>query len=294
MGRRLGVAGGAALMAGLGLAAATGGGLAQETVNLPSNYQLGLQDAATPVMEGITWMHDSVLLPIITVITLLVLGLLVIVMVRFNARSNPTPSRTTHNTTVEVLWTVVPIVILIAIAIPSFKLLYLQRVLPEADMTIKAVGHQWYWSYEYPDHGEFTFDSLMLEDDERGAGQPRLFAVDNPVVVPQGQVIRVQVTADDVIHDWAVPAFGLKMDAIPGRLNETWFKADKAGTYYGMCSELCGVRHAYMPIEVRVLAEAEFNRWVEQAQAEFAAAPHREGEGDRRTAAVDEAGRQAN
>jgi cytochrome c oxidase subunit 2 len=215
-------------------------------------------------------------------------------MVRFNARSNPTPSRTTHNTTVEVLWTVVPIVILIAIAIPSFKLLYLQRVLPEADMTIKAVGHQWYWSYEYPDHGEFTFDSLMLEDDERGAGQPRLFAVDNPVVVPQGQVIRVQVTADDVIHDWAVPAFGLKMDAIPGRLNETWFKADKAGTYYGMCSELCGVRHAYMPIEVRVLAEAEFNRWVEQAQAEFAAAPHREGEGDRRTAAVDEAGRQAN
>lgn len=294
MGRRLGVAGGAALMAGLGLAAATGGGLAQETVNLPSNYQLGLQDSATPVMDGITWMHDSVLLPIITVITLLVLGLLVIVMVRFNARSNPTPSRTTHNTTVEVLWTVVPIVILIAIAIPSFKLLYLQRVLPEADMTIKAVGHQWYWSYEYPDHGEFTFDSLMLEDDERGAGQPRLFAVDNPVVVPQGQVIRVQVTADDVIHDWAVPAFGLKMDAIPGRLNETWFKADKAGTYYGMCSELCGVRHAYMPIEVRVLPEAEFDRWVEQAQAEFAAAPHREGEGDRRTAAVDEAGRQAN
>jgi len=294
MGRRLGVAGGAALMAGLGLAAATGGGLAQETVNLPSNYQLGLQDAATPVMEGITWMHDSVLLPIITVITLLVLGLLVIVMVRFNARSNPTPSRTTHNTTVEVLWTVVPIVILIAIAIPSFKLLYLQRVLPEADMTIKAVGHQWYWSYEYPDHGEFTFDSLMLEDDERGAGQPRLFAVDNPVVVPQGQVIRVQVTADDVIHDWAVPAFGLKMDAIPGRLNETWFKADKAGTYYGMCSELCGVRHAYMPIEVRVLAEAEFDRWVEQAQAEFAAVPHREGDGDRRTAAVNEAGRQAN
>ena len=294
MGRRLGVAGGAALMAGLGLAAATGGGLAQETVNLPSNYQLGLQDAATPVMEGITWMHDSVLLPIITVITLLVLGLLVIVMVRFNARSNPTPSRTTHNTTVEVLWTVVPIVILIAIAIPSFKLLYLQRVLPEADMTIKAVGHQWYWSYEYPDHGEFTFDSLMLEDDERGAGQPRLFAVDNPVVVPQGQVIRVQVTADDVIHDWAVPAFGLKMDAIPGRLNETWFKADKAGTYYGMCSELCGVRHAYMPIEVRVLPEAEFDRWVEQAQAEFAAVPHREGDGDRRTAAVNEAGRRAN
>jgi cytochrome c oxidase subunit 2 len=245
-------------------------------------------------MDGITWMHDSVLLPIITVITLLVLGLLVIVMVRFNARSNPTPSRTTHNTTVEVLWTVVPIVILIAIAIPSFKLLYLQRVLPEADMTIKAVGHQWYWSYEYPDHGEFTFDSLMLEDDELGAGQPRLFAVDNPVVVPQGQVIRVQVTADDVIHDWAVPAFGLKMDAIPGRLNETWFKADKAGTYYGMCSELCGVRHAYMPIEVRVLPEAEFDRWVEQAQAEFAAVPRREGDGDRRTAAVNEAGRRAN
>jgi len=294
MRRWLGVAGGAALMAGLGLAAATGGGLAQETVNLPSNYQLGLQDSATPVMDGITWMHDSVLLPIITVITLLVLGLLVIVMVRFNARSNPTPSRTTHNTTVEVLWTVVPIVILIAIAIPSFKLLYLQRVLPEADMTIKAVGHQWYWSYEYPDHGEFTFDSLMLEDDELGAGQPRLFAVDNPVVVPRGQVIRVQVTADDVIHDWAVPAFGLKMDAIPGRLNETWFKADKAGTYYGMCSELCGVRHAYMPIEVRVLPEAEFDRWVEQAQAEFAAVPRREGDGDRRTAAVNEAGRRAN
>lgn len=274
-----------ALLAGLVLAGLADGGFAQEVVNLPSDYQLGLQGSATPNMTDITWMHDQILLPIITVITLFVLALLVIVMVRFNSRSNPTPSRTTHNTTVEVLWTVIPIVILLGIAIPSFKLLYEQRVIPEADMTIKAIGHQWYWSYEYPDHGGISFDSVMLEDEEL-AGKPRLLAVDNAVVVPVDTTVRVQITADDVIHDWAVPAFGMKMDAIPGRLNEAWFRAEKTGTYYGMCSELCGIRHAYMPIEVRVLPQAEFDQWVKRAQVEFAEAPAIGNDTSQRTAAI--------
>ena len=190
---------------------------------------------------------------------------------------------------VEVVWTVVPIIILVGIAIPSFKMLYAQQTIPEADMTIKATGHQWYWSYEYPDHGGIEFDSVMLEDEERSADQPRLLAVDNPVVVPAGATVRMQVTASDVIHNWAVPAFGNKLDAIPGRLNETWFKVDKPGIYYGMCSELCGIRHAFMPIEVRVLPQADFDRWLEDARAEFAAAPEFENDGKTRTAAVSRA-----
>jgi len=286
MGRWFGAGGRSALWAMLAVAAATGAVRAQEVINLPNDYQLGLQDSASPTMTDIVWMHDIVLLPIITVITLFVLGLLLWVMVFYNARSNPTPSRTTHNTVVEVLWTIVPIGVLIVIAIPSFKILYQQLEMPEAEMTIKATGHQWYWSYEYPDHGDIAFDSLMLEDSERTEGQPRLLAVDNAVVVPEGRVVRVQVTSLDVIHDWALPAFGIKTDAIPGRLNETWFKAEKAGTYYGMCSELCGVRHAYMPIEVRVVPQEAFDQWVERAQAEFAEAPSGVEERDPRTAAV--------
>ncbi len=253
------------------LGAMIGGVRAQEVINLPNDYQLGFQDAATPNMVDIAWMHDDILLPIITVITVFVLALLLWVMIRFNAKANPTPSRTTHHTMVEVVWTVVPIMILVGIAIPSFKILYSQQSIPEADMTIKATGHQWYWSYEYPDHGGFAFDSLMLQDEERSEDQPRLLAVDNAVVVPAGATVRVQVTADDVIHNWAMPAFGVKMDAIPGRLNETWFKVDKPGIYYGMCSELCGSLHAFMPIEVRVLERADFDNWLENARVEFAA-----------------------
>ena len=204
-----------------------------------------------------------------TAITLVVLGLMVYVMLRFNAKANPEPSKTTHNTLVEVVWTVVPILILVIIAIPSFRLLYYQRVLPEADMTVKATGYQWYWGYEYPDHGGFAFDSLMLNDDERG-DQPRLLATDTAMVVPVNTTVRVIVTGADVLHSWAMPAFGVKMDAVPGRLNETWFRAEQTGTYYGQCSELCGIRHAFMPIRVEVVEPEAFASWVVEAQAEYA------------------------
>jgi cytochrome c oxidase subunit 2 len=235
----------------------------------PSDWQLGFQGSATPVMDNITWFHDF-LLYVITAIVIFVLALLVIVMVRFNARSNPVPSKTTHNTLIEVAWTVVPVLILVAIAVPSFRLLFFQLNLPEADLTIKATGKQWYWTYSYPDNGKFEFDSLMLQDKDRKAGQPRLLAVDNEVVVPVNKVIRVQTTASDVIHSFAVPSFGIKIDAIPGRLNETWFKAEREGVYYGQCSELCGKNHAYMPIAVRVVSEREFSAWVEDAKKKFA------------------------
>ena len=234
----------------------------------PKPWQLGFQDAATNNMTQITTFNDFLLI-LMTAITLVVLGLMVFVMLRFNAKANPEPSKTTHNTLVEVVWTVVPILILVIIAIPSFRLLYYQRVLPEADMTIKATGYQWYWGYEYPDHGGFAFDSLMLKDDERG-DQPRLLATDTAMVVPVNTTVRVVVTGADVLHSWAMPAFGVKMDAVPGRLNETWFRAEKTGTYYGQCSELCGIRHAFMPIRVEVVEPDAFASWVSEAQAEYA------------------------
>jgi cytochrome c oxidase subunit 2 len=192
------------------------------------------------------------------------------VMVRFRAGRNPTPSKTSHNTLVEVIWTVLPILILVVIAIPSFRLLYMQRVIPDAELTVKAVGYQWYWGYEYPDNGDFAFDSLMLDDESRG-DQPRLLATDTALVVPVDTIVRVVVTGADVLHAFAVPAFGIKIDAVPGRLNETWFKADKTGTYYGQCSELCGIRHAFMPIRVEVVEKDAFAAWVEQAKEEYAA-----------------------
>ena len=234
----------------------------------PKPWQLGFQDAATNNMTQITNFNDFLLI-LMTAITLAVLGLMVFVMLRFNAKANPEPSKTTHNTLVEVVWTVVPILILVIIAIPSFRLLYYQRVLPEADMTIKATGYQWYWGYEYPDHGGFAFDSLMLNDDERG-DQPRLLATDTAMVVPVNTTVRVVVTGAAVLHSWAMPAFGVKMDAVPGRLNETWFRAEKTGTYYGQCSELCGIRHAFMPIRVEVVEPDAFASWVSEAQAEYA------------------------
>jgi cytochrome c oxidase subunit II len=252
------------------LAILAGGRVALAGLGQPSDWQLGLQQSATPVMDYIIWFHDY-LLYWITAITAFVLLLLIIVIVRFNARANPTPSRTTHNTLVEVLWTIIPIVILMFIAVPSFKLLFLQlRDIPPVDITVKATGKQWYWSYSYPDHGKFEFDSLMLKEGERKEGQPRLLAVDNEMVVPVNKTVRVITTGSDVIHAFAVPSFGIKIDSIPGRINETWFKAVREGVYYGQCSELCGKDHAYMPIAVRVVSEQAFAAWVEEAKKKYA------------------------
>jgi cytochrome c oxidase subunit 2 len=249
------------------IGAGTGAALAQ--LGQPAPWQLGLQHAATPVMENIVWFHDY-LLYFIAAITAFVLLLLVVVMVRFNARANPTPSRTTHNTLIEVLWTIVPIVILILIAIPSFKLLFFQLNLPPADITVKATGKQWYWSYSYPDNGKFEFDSLMLKAGELKQDQPRLLAVDNEMVVPVNKTVHVITTGADVIHSFSVPSFGIKIDAIPGRINETWFKASREGVYYGQCSELCGKDHAFMPIAVRVVSEQAFAAWVEESKKKYA------------------------
>jgi cytochrome c oxidase subunit II len=258
----------AALAAGLAPALA-GSGPAFAGLGQPSPWQLGLQQSATPVMDNIVWFHDF-LLWLITAITLFVLVLLVIVFVRFNARANPTPSRTTHNTLLEVAWTLVPVIILVSIAVPSFKLLFLQQTIPPADVTVKATGKQWYWSYAYPD-SNFEFDSVLACDRDRiKCEPPRLLAVDNEMVVPVNKVVRVQVIGSEVIHAFAVPSFGIKIDAVPGRLNETWFKATREGMYYGQCSELCGKDHAYMPIAVRVVNDREYATWLEQAKKKFA------------------------
>lgn len=236
----------------------------------PEPWQLDFQPAATPVMQQLTEFHN-LLLVLIFLIAGFVLILLVVTMWKFNARRNPVPSRTTHNTMVEIVWTVVPIIILVVIAVPSFKLLYHTDTVPKADMTLKAIGHQWYWSYEYPDHGNITFDALIVPDEELKPGQPRLLETNNAVVVPVNSTVRVQITATDVLHSWAVPAFGVKTDAVPGRLNETWFKVVREGTYYGQCSELCGVNHGFMPIKVQVVSKQQFDQWVagkRQAAAE--------------------------
>jgi cytochrome c oxidase subunit 2 len=242
----------------------------------PSPWQMGLQGAVTPVAEDIHWFHNM-LLVIITLITLFVLGLLIMVMVKFNAKANPVPSKTTHNTMIEVLWTVIPILILVIIAIPSFRLLYLQRNIPAPDMTIKVIGNpSWNWTYEYPDLGlnedktaKVTFTAFLKPEAEaKAAGEPFLLATDVPVVVPVNKVVKLIVTSDPdgIIHAWTIPSFGMKIDAIPGRLNEDWFQATAEGTYYGQCSELCGKDHAFMPIEVRVVSEADFNAWAEKAK----------------------------
>jgi cytochrome c oxidase subunit II len=229
----------------------------------PSPWALGLHEAASPVMTDITWFHNF-LLVIITAITIFVLVLLLTVMIRFNARANPAPSRTTHNALIEVMWTIVPVLILLAIAVPSFRLLFLELDPPKADLTVKATGKQWYWSYNYPDNGNFEFDSLLVEDKDLKPGQPRLLTVDNEMVVPVNKVVHVLVTGADVIHSFAVPSFGIKIDAVPGRLNDTWFKATSEGRFHGQCSELCGKDHAFMPITVRVVNDSEFAAWVEQ------------------------------
>jgi cytochrome c oxidase subunit 2 len=255
-----------------GAPAAIAAGLGQ-----PVEWQMNLQQAATPVMEFIRDFHNGLLI-LTTVICLVVAALLIWVCVKFNAQANPVASRTTHNTLVEVIWTVVPIIILIGIAIPSFRLLYLQRDFPAPEMTVKAIGNQWFWSYEYPEH-DVSFDQYLKTKAELKDGEPYLLATDTEVVVPVNKIVRVIVTANDVLHSWTIPSFGSKIDAVPGRLNETWFKAEKEGIYYGQCSELCGKDHAYMPISVRVVSEDEYNTWlataktagVEKAQQQLAA-----------------------
>jgi cytochrome c oxidase subunit 2 len=257
----LGLATIASVAAGIMLAT---GGAAFAELGQPEPWEWHLQASGSPVMDNIVWFHDF-LSVLIIVITLFVLALLVVVVVKFNSKANPVPSRTTHNTLIEVVWTLVPVLILVGIAVPSFRLLFLELDVPKADLTVKATGKQWYWSYAYPDNGKFEFDSLMAADK-----QPRLLGVDNELVVPVNKVIRVQVTGADVIHAFALPAFGVKIDAIPGRLNETWFKATKTGMFYGQCSELCGKDHAFMPIAIRVVSDQEFASWVETAKKKFA------------------------
>ncbi len=237
--------------------------------NQPKEWQLGFQEAASETMRDIVNFHDKLLLPIIVAISVFVLFLMAYACIRFRASKNPNPSKRTHNVAVEVLWTLIPCLILIVIAVPSFKILYKQDRIPKADLTIKAIGYQWYWGYEYPDEN-IIFDSYMVEEKDLKADQPRLLAVDNEVVVPVGKVVKVLITANDVLHAWALPSFGVKRDAVPGRINETWFKAEKEGTYYGQCSELCGIKHAFMPIAVKVVSEDEYQEWLSDAKIKFA------------------------
>jgi cytochrome c oxidase subunit 2 len=232
------------------------------TVGQPTGA-MGFQPQVTPIGQEALWFHNVILMPLITAISIFVLALLLYVMIRFRRSANPVPSRTTHNTLLEVVWTLVPVLILVAIAVPSIRLLAHQYAPPKADITVKATGNQWYWTYTYPDHGGFEIVSNGLKDeDAKKRGEPRLLAVDERMVVPQGATVKVIVTAADVIHSWGVPAFWAKIDAVPGRLNETWFKTDKPGVYYGQCFELCGARHAYMPIAVEVLPPAQFAAWI--------------------------------
>ncbi len=254
------------------LFAIVGGVAAAETLGAPSPWHLNLQPPGSAHMADVNNFHDW-LLVVIALISAFVLGLLLWVFIRYRAAANPIPGTRTHNPLIEILWTVIPAIILVVIAVPSFRILAQADVVPPADMTVKAIGNQWYWTYEYPDHGNFTFDAFPVEDGsdfEPGRPFVRLLSTDSRLVVPVDTTVRVQVTATDVLHSWAIPAFGVKMDAVPGRLNETWFRADREGIYYGQCSELCGYYHGFMPIELHVVSAAEFETWVTQAREEYA------------------------
>jgi cytochrome c oxidase subunit II len=255
----------AALAPLLGIAAAPYALAADPHVVEPHNWQLGFQEAATPVKERIADLHNE-LLVIIALITIFVVVLLGYVMLRFNARANPVPTRTSHNTVIELLWTVVPVLILVIIAIPSFKLMYYMDRTQKADMTIKVTGHQWYWSYEYPDYKDVGFDSNIIPEDQIKPGQKRLLDVDNPLIVPVGANVRVLIAGSDVMHSWFVPSFGVQMYAVVGRLNETWFNVEKEGTYYGQCNQICGVNHAFMPIVVQAVSKDNFAKWIADKQ----------------------------
>jgi cytochrome c oxidase subunit 2 len=243
-------------------------GTAWAGLGQPTPWEMDLQDSASPVMADVAGFHFF-LLWVIAVISAFVLALLLIVILRFNARANPTPSRTTHNTPIEILWTIVPVIILALIAVPSFRLLFVQLEVPKPDLTVKVTGKQWFWSYSYPDNGNFEFDSLMVRDKDLKPGQLRLLTADNEMVVPVNKVVHVLVTGADVIHSFTVPSFGIRMDAIPGRINETWFKATSEGMFYGQCSELCGKDHSFMPIAVRVVNENDFNTWLNSAKQKY-------------------------
>ena len=239
--------------------------------------QIGFQQGVTPIANEIHHFHDDLLVPITVGISLLVLVLIAICAIRFNEKVHPVPSKTTHNTLLEVAWTILPVMILVVIAIPSFRLLTAQLVIPKADITIKATGKQWYWSYTYPkdQNGGFEFDSALLPDDQLKEGDIHLLSVDNQVVVPIGKVIEVQVTGADVIHSFVVQSLGIRIDAVPGRLNETWFKAEREGVYYGQCSKLCGKDHAYMPISVRVVSPQQYDAWLQDAKKKYASNDNR-------------------
>ena len=240
-----------------------------DNVEEPQPWQLGMQAAASPVRDHIDALHDE-LLVIITLIALFVMGLLLYVIVRFNAKRHPVPSKTTHNPLLEVMWTTVPVLILIVIAIPSFKLMFYMDHAQHADMTLKVTGHQWYWSYEYPDQGGLAFDSNMLPEDQAvKEGKPRLLEVDNPVVVPVDTVIRILVTGTDVLHSWFMPAMGVQEYAVIGRVNEAWMSVEREGTYYGQCNQICGVNHPFMPIEIKAVSKADFAKWVDAAKKKF-------------------------
>lgn len=255
-----------ALVTGLALA---GFAEAQTMEGTSAPWQVGLREAASPTMERINGFHNFLLI-VTTVIAVFVLLLMAYIMVKFRASRNPNPSRNTHNTTLEVLWTVIPIVILVVIAVPSFRLLYFSDRVADAEVTIKAIGNQWFWSYEYPDHDNLTFDAIMIEDEDIQEGQIRLLSTDNDVVVPVDTNIRILTTANDVIHAFALPNLGIKLDAVPGRINETWMRIEREGVYYGMCSELCGARHGFMPITVRAVSKEAFEGWIEEAKERFA------------------------
>ena len=234
-----------------------------------TDWQLSFQNPATDLMGSVVGLHNIILI-VMTLVTLFVLFLLFYVSFRFSAKRNPIPSTTTHNTVVEVLWTAIPIVILVVLAIPSFKLLYQQEKSENYDMTVKVIGHQWYWEYEYPDHGDFYFESYMVQDADLQEGDLRLLTVDNPLVIPANKNIQILITAGDVLHSWAVPSMGLKTDAVPGRLNETWVNVKEPGTYRGQCSEICGTGHGFMPVVVKVLPESEFIAWANEAKNNYA------------------------
>src|ERR1700760_15739 len=257
----------------LGIGAAAAALLATPAFAEIKDFQLGLQEPQSEIMDRISSFHTE-LVWIIVAVCIFVLALLVYIVVKFRAGANAVPSKVHHNTLLEVAWTIIPVIILVIIAIPSFKLLYFEATIPaNVDVHIKAIGKQWFWTYEYPGAAAgFTYDSLGLSDaDAAKAGKPRLLGVDNPIYVPVNKVVEVQTAGADVIHSWAMPQMGVKMDAVPGRINSTWFKATQIGTFYGECSELCGARHAFMPIEVKVVSDADYAAWLATAKKKFAA-----------------------
>jgi len=236
------------------------------------NWQFGYNESVTTVMDDIVYLHDKIMLPIIVAICVFVLFLLIYSLNKFRSSKNPIPSKTSHNTLIEVLWTLIPCIILVVIAVPSFRLLYKQDIIPKSDVTLKVTGYQWYWGYEYPDQ-KISFEANIVETKNLKPNQPRLLETDNYVVLPVNKVVKVLITANDVLHAWAMPSFGVNKEAVPGRINETWFKAQKEGIYYGQCLELCGSKHAFMPIVVKIVSEKEYNEWLKVAKVKFAKYP---------------------